>query len=353
MKRLMNWLRGSPERSESAPIRETAPLVVELKGAVPFKLSEHIQETNGFPFLDWTAVDDWIAEIAIPDLQAKAWSACERGWLLHMRDALGSQYRYDETSSAAIISSLDPKSVRTTLEFIEKTLKRIVIVMEELVSVPAWGKDILLVMDDEETYYEYVSNYGPEAGEFALSAGTFISRGCSHFVTCKDSLRSIEPTIAHEMTHSCVAHLPLPLWLNEGLAVNMERRLTGYVNTLYTPHEMHEKHLSFWGPEEIQQFWQGRSYRRTDDGNMLSYDLGRILVEHFGGNWAIFKKFVLAAHWEDGGAEAARKHLGIELGEAVAAMLGKADFHPCEWNPRPDIWDRGSDEAQPQDSHLT
>ena len=31
----------------------------------------------------------------------------------------------------------------------------------------------------------------------------------------------------HEMTHGSVAHLPLPLWLNEGLAVNTERRLAG------------------------------------------------------------------------------------------------------------------------------
>ena len=118
-------------------------------------------------------------------------------------------------------------------------LKRILLVMEELASVQPWGRDILVVLDDVDTYYKYVSCYGPESGEFSLSAGMFISRGCSHFVTRKSDLRAIEPTIVHEMTHGCMSHLPLPLWLDEGMAVNMERRLTGYSSTLHTPLEMH------------------------------------------------------------------------------------------------------------------
>jgi hypothetical protein len=347
MKRLIDWLRGNARSTQKPQIGEAAPSIITVGDAAPFKLKENMPTRSGFPLVDWHAVEDWISRIQSADLQAQAWSECERGWLLHLRDALGPHYRYDESTGAAVVSSLDPQLARKTLGFIDRTLKRILLVMEELASVQPWGRDILVVLDDVDTYYQYVSNYGPESGEFSLSAGMFISRGCSHFVTRKNDLQAIEPTIAHEMTHSCVSHLPLPLWLNEGLAVNMERRLTGYASTLYTPLEMHNKHLEFWGSAQIQEFWQGKSFQRMDDGNMLSYDLARILIANFGNDWPAFKQFVLSAHFEDGGAEAAKQHLGTELGGAVAAIFEKAEDTLVDWNPQPELWKTAPDSVPP------
>lgn len=83
--------------------------------------------------------------------------------------------------------------------------------------MPPWGKDILLVFDDEESYYRYVSYFYPESGEFAFSSGMFINAGCSHYVTMKGDLRLIEPIIAHEMTH---AFLSRPSPGNFGLVGN-------------------------------------------------------------------------------------------------------------------------------------
>ena len=140
-----------------------------------------------------------------------------------MRDALGPHYRYDESPGAAIVSSLDLHLARKTLGFIDKTLKRILTVMQE--------------------------------------------------------------------------------------------------------------------------FWQGKSFRRPDDGNTLSYNLARILTENFGNDWPAFKQSVLSARFEDGGAEAARQHLGIELGEAVAALFEKEEDEPVAWNPRPELWKTEADSA--------
>lgn len=151
----------------------------------------------------------------------------------------------------------------------------------------------------------------------------FLSAGCAHFVTVQSDVRWIEPVIAHEMTHAGVSHLPLPTWLNEGLAVNTERRLAGTLPARHTPLELHAMHREFWGEEEIQEFWSGKSFFRTDDGNMLSYDLARILVEQFAKDWPRFKAFVLAAHERDGGAEAARCYLDVSLGECVSLLLDK------------------------------
>jgi hypothetical protein len=199
----------------------------------------------------------------------------------------------------------------------------------------------VIAFDDAETYYRYVSYYYPKRGKFAVSGGIQISTGCSHFVTVKRDLRTVEPVIAHEMTHSCVAYLPLPSWLNEGLAVNTEHRLAGSSLSHYTPQELREKHRAFWGKEEIQQFWSGDSFYRIDEGTLLSYDLARIMVEQMAKDWEQFERFVLAANRNDAGALAAQQHLGVDLGDYVYALLEKRPT--SGWAPDSRIWKNEGD----------
>jgi hypothetical protein len=99
---------------------------------------------------------------------------------------------------------------------------------------------------------------------------------------------------------------------------------------------MHAKHLQFWRSEVIQEFWSGKSFLRADDGNMLSYDLARILVSQFAGDWAPFKEFAREARAEDAGQSAALKHLRIDLGAAVCAILEQP--FGADWSPQPGAW---------------
>jgi hypothetical protein len=253
-----------------------------------------------------------------------------------MGAALGAAFRLNESSSAMLLSSLEPNVARATLDYMDRTLQRVIKLLDGIARMPSMGKDLLLVFDDDESYYRYVSCYYPEAGEFASSGGMHIDAGCSHYVTVKNDLRVIEPIIAHEMTHGCVGHLPLPAWLNEGLAVNVERRLAPTPPT-HTPQQLRAKHLAFWGEQEMQEFWSGKSFLRADDGNLLSYDLARLIVEQMNQGWAPFKRFVLAADGVDAGAAAARQHLGIDLGEFVCALLERAPA--ASWAPDPGMWD--------------
>jgi hypothetical protein len=67
------------------------------------------------------------------------------------------------------------------------------------VQIPPWGKDLLIMFDDAESYCRYISYYYPDIGEFAFSGGMYINAECSHYVTVRGDLRSIEAVIAHEM----------------------------------------------------------------------------------------------------------------------------------------------------------
>jgi hypothetical protein len=230
-----------------------------------------------------------------------------------------------------ILSSLEPAIVDAMSRYVTTTRKRVARTLGALANFPAGLKSIVLVLDDEDAYYRYVSMFDPSEGEFALSGGSFINMSCPHFVVRRDNLSAVEPVIAHELTHSALAHLELPLWIDEGLAVNTEHRTAGAHRGLHTAKQLHAKHVAFWNDELIQQFWSGASFRRTDDGNMLSYDLARIMVAQMGRRWPAFERFAQGARRADAGASAARAHLELDLGTYVSLMFEREPT--AAWSP--------------------
>jgi hypothetical protein len=321
---------------EVPPALYAPPPVVSALGSDDFNVTENLTNANGLPVLDWSAVQQWVDGVSGEEAQAKAWSDCERAWLEHLQAALGSEYRLREQGTAMLLSTLQDNVAEATLTFVNKTLQRVERILDGVAHVSEWGHDILVVFDDDDAYYRYVAHYYPEAGEFAGSGGMYINAGCGHFATVKSDLLSIEPVIAHEMTHACLSHLPIPAWLNEGIAVSTERRLCPPSSAASTPQQMHARHCKFWGPMEVQQFWSGKSFLRTDEGNELSYDLARIIVSQFGVDWDRFRSFVLSATIEDAGASAATEHLGASLGKVVCALLEQDPS--LEWAPNPAAW---------------
>lgn len=294
-------------------------------------IAEHVEMHEGFPFLRWRDVYAWTDALPEAD-RPRAWGALELLWNQHLARALGPSYRANHADGVIVVSSLQEREAKATLEFMQKTQQRILRTLQGLARPAEYGSEVLIVLDDEESYYRYISRFYPDAGEFSASGGMKIDDdGAVYYVTMKGHLRDVEPVVVHEMTHGMVSHLALPLWLDEGIAVNVEHRIAGGGWARYTPAEMRAKHLAFWDASTVQQFWSGRSWDTPGDANMLSYDLARILIEHLGADWPRFTAFVNAAVREDAGAEAAREHLGTSLGALVAALLEKdaaTDFEP-------------------------
>lgn len=335
-----------PEPSPGAaagldPFSAPPPTHIHAPGAQPLHLPALMREENGFPLPDWDAVMTWLERIPSDAEQAAAWGRCELAWLQHLRVALGKGYRLRVDDQVALLSSQDDVSANATMAFVNRARQRIERTLEGVAEVPEWGFDVVLVFDDHDTYYRYAANHYPQDGEFALSSGMYLGSGCGHFVTVKDRLDSIEPVIVHELTHALLGHLNLPLWLNEGLAVNTEQRfcpqVTGAHRGGQDPMRQHMRHQRFWGVAEIQQFWSGDSFHRPDEGNELSYDLARILTAQFASDWPRFRKFANAADSADGGAAAAREHLEIELGQAVCALLERE--YTVTHEPDPMRWE--------------
>jgi len=335
--RLRQWLANRGDRAPARPVptAAAAPAEIRTTDGIAFAIAAHLHRHEGFPILDWPAVHAWVDSLPAPQ-RPTAWLDAERAWLAHVREALGVHFRVDESKRALLVSSYEPNLAAATLKYLDHTLDRVVRVLEGIARIPDSGKTIMIVFDDVDAYYRYVSYYYPDDGSYAFSGGMCIAEGCAHLVTVKADLSVVEATIAHEMTHACVAHLPLPAWLNEGLAVNAEERITGRRTFRETPDELRRKHRRFWDAARIQEFWAGDSFYRTDDGQLLSYDLARIMVDELAADWPAFTRFALAADRADAGAASAQAQLGVELGAVACALLERP--RKQAWAPDPQHW---------------
>jgi hypothetical protein len=323
-------------RDRSGELGPPPPQLTHDVTGARFPLTEHLAWADGLPVIAAPALAQWAAgDGTAPVSEAQrvqALIAGRRAWLQHLAQALGPQMGLHASAEALVLSSLPPREEAQMAGYVRTARHRVARLLGDLAEFPAGEPTIVLVLDDEATYYRYVSIYFPE-GEFATSGGMFIDAGCPHFVVVRGHLGDIEPVIAHELTHAALAHLRLPRWLDEGIAVNSERRVAGVRPQLYTPMELHAMHRAHWTAEKVQALWSGEGFLRADD-SLLSYDLARILVEQLSGSWDAFAAFLRAAAGaRDGGAQAARDTLGLDLGACAAALVEAPDDRG--WAPDP------------------
>lgn len=278
-----------------------------------------------YPFPDWDHAQKE-AEVTCKTSREihDFWTQRGRHWSRMIGDSLGEKYVLVESPNFWFVSSQDAATNRRLINWAEQVHARLLKALGNLVG-ELYGKVPVIVTADEETYYDYVAQYYSD-GEHALSGGVFLNQGYGHFVFCYRSLGEVEPIIAHELTHSLLMALPLPLWLNEGIAQLAEIAITGrYAGDT---DRIKETLASFWNATTIQELWDGRSFNRQDEGQLQSYHLSLVLTRKLTGNMEKFRQFACEASYEDAGDSSLRKHYGLGLGDLVADYLGEGNWEP-------------------------
>lgn len=290
---------------------------------------------DGFPRPDWAAIAELIH--AEPETEWRpAWQAWSRRWLDSMLASLPGGYRIAESDNFLVLSGQEVRYVQLLTEFLERALRKILTALDGIASDDGDGKHIVLMFDEQEPYYRYKSYFYPDEGEFILSSGTFLNTGYGHFAFPFMEMLEAEATSAHELTHACLRHLPIPLWLNEGFAVTMEDEICGTA-PLRMDRERFSEHAAFWNAETIQEFWSGESFNRTDQGSELSYELARYCLRSLAHEYDVFSTFANCATFEDAGESAAIENYGGSLGGVIHQFFGEGD-----WSPNPESWLQGT-----------
>src|SRR5437867_5458018 len=86
----------------------------------------------------------------------------------------------------------------------------------------AANKKAVLIFSEQDDYYQYLAYYLKE-GVQPASGGVCIPWGFTHIAMPWRDETSAANTVAHELTHDCLAHLRLPRWLDEGAAMTLQR----------------------------------------------------------------------------------------------------------------------------------
>ncbi len=320
--------------------RRSAPEVAKnLYPVVSFAASQLVWDTSKtMPIPAWES-----NQPAIHDDDKAAlhlyWTQVALAWLERLSTTFDERLQIYESEDFFLLSALQQRPSEVLLAYAQKAQRRILAMLDGIARDDGYGKYIICVLQNDDDYYRYVSEYYPQDGKFAFSGGMFIQQGHGHFVFRQGDMNSMEPTLVHELAHALLSHLPIPAWVNEGLAVNTERRWAPRPAP-YKPNEMAYMHAQFWNPETMQEFWSGKSYLRPDDGNALSYDLAQRMIAIIGRDHGALVNFVNAALDEDGGQQAARDCLGVSLNDITQEAIG-ADFDL----PNPQIWSAGKEKG--------
>ncbi len=310
-------------------------------------LDEAFSFEAGFHRAKWDFVRDWIdANIRPEDCEA-AWNEAMLLWAGKLRDDLGGQYYVMQSPQTVLVCDLDMRSANWLLGYAGAAALSI----RDYLGNTAWegavGKDLVLVFSDQDDYYQYLSFHSAD-GEQASSGGVCIHSGYTHIALPWSNDTDAANAVIHELTHDCLAHLPLPLWLNEGVAVTLQKAVAprqhamteGLQDTLFAStinwrppimwDELAERHFGFWTPDNIQTFWAGTSFYEPGDPNELSYSLAEVFVKLLSerGTAESVRAFIEAARREDAGQDAAARLLKADLGEIAGTFLGEGKWRP-------------------------
>ncbi len=313
---------AAPETQAPAePDTEWLPELFDLNqvdGAFSFE--------EGYSRPDWKVISQAIQQQAIgPGELEVAWNEAARQWVMQLQSDLGGDYRVKDSPRFILLTTLDAKMAGEILNFAENTWDQI----SERLKDAAWnsghGKHVILLFQEQDDYYQYVS-YFYRDGNHPATGGCLIHKDYVHIAAPYETF-GLRQTLAHELTHNCVVHLRLPLWLNEGLAMLFQRTVAMAPHPL-VDYELKERHLAFWNPATIQEFWSGISFRKPGDSNELSYSLAEIILTLLlerPGDWGTFFKQV---QWADAGQTAATDYLETDLGDVMSTFLGEGDWRP-------------------------
>jgi hypothetical protein len=314
----------------------------------PPSLARHLHLREGCCYPDWAAIWNEIEECAPEAERPVLWKAVVLAWVAQVQTHLGEKYVTWETDRFLYVSDAGVEVVQDADTTCTTAIERIEASLVGLPVDPVHGmsKRVVLLFADIDAYCRYIAYFHAE-GESPMSSGICLDRGgYPHIAIPATDVSTDQLALAHELTHLWVSHLPLPLWLNEALAMRMEQIVCGQ-QPLHLDRDILDRHSNHWNEETIQEFWTGASWQIPGESHELSYALAQLL-------WLKIEtvlapprpklvEFIAQATLDDAGESAFQSAFDASLGDLVASILGEGP-----WSPAPDAWaiPDGSDSAE-------
>ncbi len=283
-----------------------------------------------FTHPQWELIAEWL-EARHPEAEwSAAWCDVAREWAKAVSIEIGSAQHLFESEHFILSASAGKSRATDVLRFLESTFDKIV--REIPFAHPEeslLGKCVVFIFSDTHQFYEYLSDFAEHDGESGLVGGVYINKGYGHFAMPSDDLSHYTDVLSHELSHAMVAHLALPVWLDEAIAMTVEDSVT-HRNPYILDREIIQRHREYWDREKIMAFWKGESFWYADEGQELSYHLAQFLFSAVlsGGETSPdeLHGFVESAEIRDAGFKAFRALFGHGLEDLLSEFLGPGDW---------------------------
>ncbi len=327
------------------PLPVPAPPLPRPRSIRPEAIAHAFVVEEGFHRADWGAVWSWIeANVPASDHHA-AWSEAAGYWVSLLRSDLGSDYYVLESKSTILLCDLPMETAQWLLRYAGEVVSRIQSELPWLAWDAATTKDVVLVFSELDDYDQYLAFHLQE-GAHPQSGGVCIHSGYTHLAIPWENGIDAANAIVHELSHECVAHLELPIWLNEGVAQTLQRALAppplptgqGEQHAVFLAainwrpplmwDELAERHFAFWNEQNIHGFWAGTTFHEPGDPNELSYSLAEVLVKLLLEKGSRVVPMLQQARREDAGQNAALQVFDADLGALAATFLGPGNWRP-------------------------
>ena len=298
------------------------------------QIPDAIDVREGLPRPNWEVIAAWVDGQGLVDQYSldASWTELARDWLRRLSQSLPGDYELHESQEFLLLAA-DASLGSKVLASSERARRIILETLDGVASDQGLGKHVVLLFGDADSYYDYAADFYPDEGNFALSGGIFLNVGYGHFAICPAHGDNYERVIAHELNHALLQHLPLPLWLNEGVTQVIEDAV---VDSSYfmVDHRVVQRHRSYWNFQTIDAFWSGESFHSPGDGQELSYHLSQVLFRNLMSDFPSTVNDILNhANFSDAGDSAFAKFCGVTLADRVAQFLGDGN-----WSPRDNYW---------------
>ncbi|HZL34861.1 MAG TPA: hypothetical protein VFC78_06095 [Tepidisphaeraceae bacterium] len=284
-----------------------------------------IEIVDACPRVNWKAVT--AACKLLPDSvnRRALWTELGAQWLERLGAHLNGGYKVYEGRQLLMLSAMDPNAVQRLVHFADSTLAQLHQMLQINDKNLASGKPAILILENARVYYDYISYFHPDRERvYATSGGISLSGGYGHVVMYGLPVLS---TIAHELAHDSVSHLPLPRWLNEGWAQWAETSLAGAEPPRIVPRDCRLQQR-YWSRFGMRGFWDGSAFGSIPS-QRLSYQLSRVLFHNLLNHRSRRRQlasFLSCAHRKDSGAAASQQCFQCSPGDLVTEFLGQGPW---------------------------
>lgn len=200
--------------SQEPPTKTSGIKLDELPGAYNFN--------EGFSRPDWEVIEKAIDTLQSRESRRLAWDDVILHWTKKLAGELGGSYRVSTSGDCVFVSNLEIDVTNRLLQFTTTAIDKI----REALPGVAWKNfenlHLILLLDEEDDYYQYLSDFYPE-GDHPATSGVHLHRDFPHIACLYHNETRAAQIISHELVHHSINHLSVPRWLHEGLAITIER----------------------------------------------------------------------------------------------------------------------------------